>query len=91
MRFVIVYCFNNLGAGGDNYNWIEPYIPKRTIGDIIKTMTINGLNNKKIIKFLKLKRGVIKFQTGENIYLNNNTKISELAHNYNIVLVYRLL
>jgi hypothetical protein len=54
----LVYWHGILGIPGKGANWMEPYQPNKTIGELMQTLTANrcGENNKRI--------EIFKFQPG---------------------------
>ena len=78
MTQVIVYWIGNLGIPGKGPNWMEPYDPNRTIGDLIQSMTLSGSCGErgKRIEIFKHEYGRLDKYDKNNPHWNHNTKLA---------------
>lgn len=78
----LVYWIGIIGIPGKGPNWMEPYDPNRTMGEIIQTLTVNkfGESNKRI-EIFKHARGNMSRYDVNDMYWKHDTKLSEYLHN----------
>lgn len=78
MTRVLVYWFGIIGIPGKGPAYIEQYNPNRSIGELIQTMTNNGVGERnKRIEILKFKPGNINNYDRNNPYWTHDTKLSD--------------
>ena len=93
----LVYWHGILGIPGKGPNWMEPYNPDRTIGEIIQSMKNAGLGERKNIEILKFKTGDVSKYDKNNPWWPHDTKLSEVVAHHgglsgnNIQLVYYMV
>jgi hypothetical protein len=75
---ILVYYAGIVNIAGKGPNWIEPYNPNKTLGEVIKTMKKHGFGNIKIFKYEK--KNINKFDKN-NLYWSPDTKLSEYVYN----------
>lgn len=75
---ILVYWAGIIGIPGKGPNWIEPYHPDKTIGQIIKNMEENKLGERnKRIEIFKFEKGNMNKYDRHNPYWNHDTKLSD--------------
>jgi hypothetical protein len=75
---VLIYWIGIVGIPGKGANWMESYVPDRTLGQLIQTMKSNRLgDNKKRIEILKFQYGNLDKYDRNNPYWSHDTKLSE--------------
>jgi len=81
MSKTLVYWNGIIGIPGKGPHHIEPYDPNRTIGQIIQTMTTNGLvERNKRVEIFKFEPGNLnKFNVSEP-HWSHNTKLSDYVN-----------
>lgn len=78
MKRIIVYWIGIIGIPGKGPAYVEPYNPDRSIGELIQTMTNNGIGERnKNIEILKFKPGNINKYDKNSPYWAHDTKLSD--------------
>jgi len=78
---ILVYWIGIVGIAGKGPNWIEPYNPNKTIGEIISTMQKNGLGERnKRIEIFKFEKGNISKYDKNNPHWSHDTKLSDYVN-----------
>lgn len=81
MSKTLVYWHGNIGFPGKGPHYMETYDPNRTIGQVIQTMTMNGLVEKnKRIEIFKHQYGNINKYNMSEPYWSHNTKLSDYVN-----------
>lgn len=77
---VLIYWRGIIGIPGKGPNWVEPYDPNMTIGQIIKILTIHGLGeNNKRIEIFKHQYGSLDKYDKNNPYWSHSTTLAEYS------------
>lgn len=91
----LVYWNGIIGIPGKGPNWMEPYNPTRTIGELIQTMTTHRLGeNNKRIEIFKFKPGNLSKYDVNDPYWSHTTTLSEyvqamgVSNGTDVMLVY---
>lgn len=80
MSKIHVYWIGILGIAGKGPHYVEPYDPNRTIGQIIQTMTKNGLVERgKRVEMLKHFGDINKYNISDP-YWSHDTKLSDYVY-----------
>jgi hypothetical protein len=94
MTSINVYWMGIVGVPGKGPNWVEPYDPNKTIGQIIQNMKNNRLGNGKDpkIEILKYQRGDLGKKNLLDPYWSHETTMAEyvtaMGHGSESFLVY---
>lgn len=78
MSKTLVYWHGIIGIPGKGPHYMEPYNPDRTIGQVIQTMTANGLveRNKRVEMFKHQQGNMSKYNISDP-YWSHGTKLSD--------------
>lgn len=76
---VLVYWAGIVGIAGKGPNWVEPYRPDSTFGQLAHTMEKHGLGDGKRVEFFKFEKGNMNRYDKNNPYWSRETKLSEYA------------
>jgi len=80
-RKTLVYWHGIIGIPGKGPHYIEPYDSNRTIGQIIESMTINGLvERNKRVEIYKHRYGNINRYDEFDPYWSHNAKLSDYVN-----------
>lgn len=80
-RKILVYWIGIIGIPGKGPAYIETFVPNRSIGELIKSMSDAGIGERnRRIEMLKHKPGDISKYDIHNPYWNHNTKLSEYVN-----------
>lgn len=72
----LIYWIGNIGIPRKGPNWIEPYNPNKTIGEVIQTLYNNRLGEgNKRIEILKHERGNIGKYDRDNSYWTHDATL----------------
>ena len=75
---ILVYWHGIVGIAGKGPNWMEPYNPNRTIGELIQTMKTHKLGeNNKRIEIFKISPGNLSKYDINDPYWAHNTTLAE--------------
>jgi hypothetical protein len=77
MSRTLVYWYGIIGIPGKGPNYMEPYDPNRTIGQIIQTMSSNGLGENKRVEIFKFQPGNLNKYNISDPYWSHDTKLSD--------------
>lgn len=81
MSKTLVYWYGIIGIPGKGPHYIEPYDPNRTIGQIIQTMTTNGLvERNKRVEIFKFEPGNLNKFNVSDPHWSHNTKLSDYVN-----------
>lgn len=81
MSKTLVYWYGNIGIPGKGPHYMEPYNPNRTIGEIIQTITINGLvERNKRVEIFKHQYGNINKYNLSDPYWSHDTKLLDYVN-----------
>lgn len=79
---VLIYWIGNIGIVGKGPNWIENYTPTKTLGEITRTLTKNGLGERnKTIKIFKHKCGSMNYDANDPHWADS-TVLSDYINYY---------
>lgn len=78
VQHTLVYWHGIIGIPGKGPNWMEPYEPNKTIGQLIETMSKYNLGEQnKRIEIFKFKPGDMSKYDLHDLYWNHNTTLGE--------------
>ena len=81
MPTTLVYWHGIIGIPGKGPHYAEPYDPSRTIGQIIQTMTSNGLVERgKRVEMFKFQPGNLSKYNASDPYWPHNTTLSDYVN-----------
>ena len=81
MSKTLVYWIGIIGIPGKGPHYMEPYDPNRTIGQIIQTITTNGLGERnKRVEIFKHQSGNISKYNISDPHWSHDTKLSDYVN-----------
>ena len=81
MAKTLVYWHGIIGIPGKGPHYMETYNPNRTIGEIIQTMTTNGLvERNKRVEIFKFQPGNLSKYNTADPYWGHETKLSDYVN-----------
>lgn len=81
MPQTLIYWHGIIGIPGKGPHYMETYDPNRTIGQIIQTMTANGLvERNKRVEMCKHQYGNLNKWDKSDPYWSHNTKLSDYVN-----------
>lgn len=81
MSNLLVYWHGVIGIPGKGPHYMEPYDPNRTIGQVIQTMTTNGLvERNKRVEMFKFQPGNMNKYNKSDPYWAHDTKLSDYVN-----------
>jgi len=74
VKNILIYWAGILGIAGKGPNWVEPYDPNKTIGEIVQTMVNHKLGESEIFKH---EPGNLNKYDRNNPFWPHDTKLSD--------------